>query len=142
MSRALVPKAAKNAGAANAKNAKQQPAQGKKGAAANHKVDALSKLTVKEGGKDVLTLDINNPANHTGKNFTNEEDKQYTVFVKELDAEKVVVSVKGPGVFESKPISRSPAASPAGGALPSPQTVLGFEFSLSGAVPVKKNGLP
>jgi len=141
MSRALVPKAAKNDGKSN-QNKKQQVAPAKK-AVANTKVDALSTLQVKESGKGVLSFNLNDAANHTGKNFTSEEDKQYTVFVKELNAEQVVVSVKGPGVFESKPISRSPMGSPAGAALPSPQTLLGFEFSLSGAVAVKKqNGMP
>jgi len=104
----------------------------------NAKIEALSTLKIKEGNKEVLSYSIADQKNHTGKNFTSEEDKQYTVFVKEISPDSVTLSVKGPGVFESKPISRSPAASPAGAPVASPATILGFEFSLTGAIPVKK----
>jgi hypothetical protein len=120
-------------------NAKHHPSKGKSAAAANAaKVDALSTLKIKEGDKDVLSYSIADQKNHTGKNFTSEEEKQYTVFVKEINADAVTVSVKGPGVFESVAISRSPVGSPAGAAQPSPQTILGFEFILTEPVPVKK----
>jgi len=125
----------KSAGGKSQGNAKHIP---KKGQENNAKVEALSTLTVKEGKTEALSYSLTDQKNHTGKNFTSEEDKQYTIFVKEINADAVTVSVKGPGVFESKSLSRSPAGSPAGTALASPQTILGFEFVLSGPALVKK----